>query len=154
MRWHRNRASANEASLFHHNHSQNTPSNTTFVLSRNDSNPNEAFRRRGKSNSLPLTHKSTLESQSLIHDERGAAERDHFQFGQVYSITHAHKPHSQIQHSCYPGMTHIRMKDSVAEANLTHHSTLTSPPLKMAFSLVMNVELPNAIVSSLGKSIP
>ena len=149
MRWHRNRASASEASLFHHNHSQNTPSNTTFVLSRNDSNPNEALRRRGKSNSSPLTHKSTLENYPLIHDERRAAERDHFQFGQVYSITHAHKSHSQTQHSCYHGTIQIQMKNSVAEANLTHHPTLTSPLLKMAFSLWMNVELPNAIVSSL-----
>ena len=130
-------------------HSQSTPSNTTFVLFRNDSNPNEAFRRRGKSNSLPLTHKSTLESQSLIHDERGAAERDHFQFGQVYSITHAHKSHSQTQHSCYHGTIQIQMKDSVAGANLTHHHSFTSPLLKMTFSLWMNVELPNAIVSSL-----
>ena len=51
-------------------------------------------------------------------------------------------------------MTQIQMKDSVAEANLTHHHTLTNPLLKTVFSLWMNVELPNAIVSSLVKSIP
>ena len=51
-------------------------------------------------------------------------------------------------------MTQIQMKDLVAEANLTHHHTLTNPLLKTVFSLWMNVELPNATISSLGKSIP
>ena len=81
-------------------------------------------------------------------------EIERLQTRQVYSITAIPKSYTQTRHLCYPGMTHIRMKDSVAEANLTHHPTLTSPLLKTAFSFVMNVELPNAIVSSLGKSIP
>ena len=72
-------------------HSQFTPSNTTLGLSRNDSNPNEALLSTGKSDSSPHTHKSTPEDSVLIRDERGVAEHNRLQFGEVYSITHTHK---------------------------------------------------------------
>ena len=68
-------------------HSQITPSNTTFGLSRNDSNPNEALLSTGKSDPSPHTHKSTPENSVFIRDERGVGEHNRLQFGQVYSIT-------------------------------------------------------------------
>ena len=81
-------------------------------------------------------------------------EIERLQTRQVYSLTSTPKQHSQTRQSGYPGMTQTRTKHFAEEANLTHHHSLTSPLLKMAFSFVMNVELPNTIVSSLGKSIP
>ena len=74
-------------------HSQITPSNTTFGLSRNDSNPNEALLSTGKSDSSPHTHKPTPEDGVLIRDECGVTEHNRFQFGEVYSVI----PHSQPQ---------------------------------------------------------
>ena len=71
-------------------HSQITPSNTTFGLSRNDSNPNEALLNTGKSDSSLHTHKPTPENSVLIRDERGVAECNRLQFGEVYSITIIH----------------------------------------------------------------
>ena len=71
-------------------HSQITPSNTTFALSRNDSNPNEALLSRGKSDSSLHTHKPTPEDSVLIREERGVAEHNRLQFGEVYSITIIH----------------------------------------------------------------
>ena len=71
-------------------HSQITPSNTTFGLSRNDSNPNEALLSTDKSDSSPHTHKPTPEDGVLIRDERGVAEHNRLQFGEVCSITHTH----------------------------------------------------------------
>ena len=84
-------------------HTQITPSNTTFGLSRNDSNPNEALLSTGKSDPSPHTYKATPENSVLIRDERGVAEHNHLQFGEVYSITHTHKPNSQTHSYCRRG---------------------------------------------------
>ena len=108
----------------------------------------------GKSIPSPQLPSHTLKLNLNTFTKCVGTEIERLQTRQVYSITSTHKPHPRTQHSGSPGMTQIQMKYSVAEANLTHHPTLTSPPLKTAFSLWMNVELPNAIVSSLGKSIP
>ena len=115
-------------------HSQITPSNTTFGLSRNDSNPNEALRRRGKSDPSPHTHKSTPENSVLIRDERGVAECNRLQFGEVYSITHPHKPHSQTHSHCRRGKRTRQTQPISDSANLLlntpstqHSSTLVKP---------------------------
>ena len=109
-------------------HSQFTPSNTTFGFSRNDSNPNVAFRRRGKSDPSPHTHKSTPENSVLIRDERGVAEHNRFQFGEVCSITHIHKPNSQTHSHYRRGKRTCRTQPISDSANLplTHsiHPTL------------------------------
>ena len=46
------------------------------------------------------------------------------------------------------------MKHFAEEANLTHYHSFTNPPLKASLSFMTNVELQNATISSLGKSIP
>ena len=109
-------------------HSQITLSNTAFVLSRNDSNPNEKLGSRGKSDSSPHTHKSTPEDGVLTLDERGVAEHNRLQFGEVYSITHTHKPHSQTHSHCRRGKRTCQTQPISDSANLplTHsiHPTL------------------------------
>ena len=109
-------------------HSQITPSNMTFGLSRNDSNPNEALLSTGKSNSSSHTHKSTSENSVLIRDERGVAEHNRLQFGEVCSITHTHKPHSQTHSHCRRGKQTHQTQPISDSANLplTHsiHPTL------------------------------
>ena len=106
-------------------HSQFTPSNTTFVLSRNDSNPNEALLSTGKSDSSPHTHKSTPEDSVLIRDERGVAEHNRLQFGEVYSITHTHKPHSQTHSHCRRGKWTHQTQPISDSANLPLNSSST-----------------------------
>ena len=115
-------------------HSQITPSNTTFGLSRNDSNPNEALLSTGKSDSSPHTHKSTPEDGVLIRDERGVAERNRLQFGEVYSITHTHKHNSQTHSHCRRGKRTCRTQPISDSANLllntpsTQHSSTPVKP--------------------------
>ena len=114
-------------------HSQITPLNTTFGLSRNDSNPNEALLSTGKSDSSLHTHKSTPENSVLIRNERGVTERNRLQFGEVYSITHTHKPHSQTHSHCHRGKKTHQTQPISDSANLplntpsTQHS---STPVK------------------------
>ena len=115
-------------------HSQITPSNTTFGFSRNDSNPNEALLSRGKSDPSPHTHKSTPEDGVLTLDECGVAEHNRLQFGEVYSITHTHKPHSQMHSHCRRGKRTHQTQPISDSANLPlntpstqHASTLVKP---------------------------
>ena len=115
-------------------HSQITLSNMTFGLSRNDSNPNEALLSTGKSDSSPHTHKPTPEDSVLIRDERGVAERNRLQFGEVCSITHPHKPHSQTHSHCRRGKRTCQTQPISDSANLPlntpsnkHSSTLVKP---------------------------
>ena len=115
-------------------HSQITPSNMTFVLSRNDSNPNEALLSTGKSDSSPHTHKSTSEDGVLVRDERGVAERNRLQFGEVCSITHTHKPHSQTHSHCRRGKRTCQTQPISDSANLllntpsNQHSSTPAKP--------------------------
>ena len=109
-------------------HSQCTPSNTTLGLSRNDSNPNEALLSTGKSDPSLHTHKSTPENSVLIRDERGVAEHNRFQFGEVCSITHIHKHNFQTHSYCRRGKRTCQTQPISDSANLplTHsiHPTL------------------------------
>ena len=115
-------------------HSQITLSNTTFALSRNDSNPNEALLSRGKSDSSPHTHKPTPENGVLIRDERGVAEHNRLQFGEVYSITHTHKHNSQTHSHCRRGKWTHQTQPISDSANLllntpsTQHSSTPVKP--------------------------
>ena len=115
-------------------HSQITPSNTTFGLSRNDSNPNEALLSTGKSDSSLHIHKPTPEDGVLIRDERGVAEHNRLQFGEVYSITHTHNPHSQTHSHCRRGKRTHRTQPISDSANLplstpsTQHSSTPARP--------------------------
>ena len=114
-------------------HSQFTPSNTTFGLSRNDSNPNEALLSTGKSDSSPHTHKPTPENSVLIRNERGVAERNRLQFGEVYSITHTHKPHSQTHSHCRRGKRTCQTQPISDSVNLflnTPSTQYSSTPVK------------------------
>ena len=114
-------------------HSQFTPSNTTFGLSRNDSNPNEALLSTGKSDPSPHTYKATPENSVLILDERGVAEHNRLQFGEVCSITTIHKPHSQTHSHCHRGKRTCQTQPISDSANLpltpsTQHSSTPVKP--------------------------
>ena len=70
------------------------------MQSRNALAPKSSVCKRGKSIPSPHTHKSTSENSVFIRNERGVAERNRLQFGEVCSVIHTHKPHSQT-HSHY-----------------------------------------------------
>ena len=115
-------------------HSQTTPSNMTFGLSRNDSNPNEALLSKGKSDPSPHTHKSTSEDSVFICNERGVAERNRLQFGEVCSITHTYKHNSQTHSHCRRGKWTHQTQPISDSANLplntpsTQHSSTPVKP--------------------------